>query len=177
MKERNCKYSECKKMFVKNPNKSIDYCCSSDCYYKHAMQLKEKKAGKEKAATKKELMTKSDWIKLTQQVFNKYIRLRDKDQPCISCDAPLIGKYDAGHYYSCGAYPGLRFEELNVHAQCVRCNQHLHSNSTVYSIKLPNRIGDYNFELLKDVRNVPKNYSIPELQELIKTYKQKIKDL
>lgn len=71
--------------------------------------------------------------------FRKWIRERDKDQPCISC-----GKYttlQAGHFYSAGHYPVLEFHPDNVHGQCLRCNYHLHGNLINYRANLINRIG------------------------------------
>lgn len=173
LKPKKCK--NCKVEF--SPYRPLQIVCSLKCTLEHNDKKQDQKKRKEKQQAKKELMTKSDWIKLTQQVFNKYIRLRDKDQPCISCDKDLTEKYDAGHYFSCGAYPNLRFEELNTHGQCVRCNQHLHGNITEYSIRLKDRIGEKAFSQLIGIRNKYQNYSIPELKELITLYKQKIKDL
>ena len=48
------------------------------------------------------------------------IRLRDKHQPCISCGKPLEGKYDAGHFFQ-QQNNRSRFNEDNVHGQCVHC--------------------------------------------------------
>lgn len=141
------------------------------------LKQKEKAKIKEKKAKIEQLMTKSEWLKLAQQVFNKFIRLRDKHKGCISCDAPLINKFDAGHYYSVGAYPNLRFNEDNVHGQCVYCNQHRHGNIHEYTIKLPIRIGNEAFEQLTTNRGQALNISIYEVQELIKIYKQKVKIL
>lgn len=151
--------------------------CSPKCAAGLAKQQQQEKEAKAKVIKKKEMMTKSDWIKSLQQVFNTFIRLRDRSQNCISCDTPLMGKYDAGHYYSCGAYPALRFNELNTHGQCVACNQHKHGNITEYAHRLPNRIGHSEFVELLTIRNIPKHYSIEELQELILLYKEKIKQL
>ena len=79
--------------------------------------------------------------------FHKYIRERDKDKPCISC-----GKYNklqAGHFYSAGQYPGLRFEEKNVHGQCLHCNYFKHGSLINYTHNLVDRIGAYDFGQLK----------------------------
>lgn len=141
------------------------------------LKIKEKAKAKEKKAKIEQLMTKSDWLKLLQQVFNKFIRLRDKYKGCISCDSPLINKYDAGHYYSVGAYPNLRFNENNVHGQCVFCNQHRHGNIHEYTLRLPNRIGQKEFEALTTNRGQPLNISIHEIQALIKVYKFKVRKL
>ena len=125
---------------------------------------------------KESLMTLSDWLKIAQAHFNRYIRERDKDKPCISC-----GEYrktnDAGHYFSVGNYPALRFNEKNCHLQCVYCNRHLHGNLTEYEPRLRALIGDKEMERLYNERNKPKHYTIPEVKFLIETYKQKLKDL
>ncbi len=73
---------------------------------------------------------------LAQVVFNKYIRLRDKDKPCVSCDKPLGSKYDAGHYFSSGGHKAVTFDENNVHGQCVTCNQHKHGNLLILVVQV-----------------------------------------
>lgn len=129
---------------------------------------------KEHKEAKEKLKTHSDYIKELQKIFNTYIRLRDEKKPCISCKKPLIGKYDAGHYYPTSSYPNLRFNENNVFGQCVECNQHKHGNLTEYTINLPERIGLEQFEYLKSIRNISTKYTIAELKELIETYKIKV---
>jgi hypothetical protein len=78
--------------------------------------------------------------------FHTFIRDRDKDKPCVSC-----GKYttlQAGHFYSAGHYPGLKFDPLNVHGQCVRCNLYLSGNLINYRLRLTNRITQKQLETL-----------------------------
>jgi hypothetical protein len=145
---------------------------------KAARELKEKKDHREwKAKTKDKLMTLSDYIQICQKVFNTYIRMRDKNELCISSGRPLKGKYDAGHYYSTGAYPNLRFHEDNVHGQSVHDNRDLHGNLIAYREGLIKRIGIERFEALEALKQVPRHYTIPEVKELIKTYRNKIKEL
>ena len=103
--------------------------------------------------------------------------MRDYGKPCISCGGNLGSKYDAGHFYSVGSSPNLRFNEYNVHAQCVHCNQHLHGNLILYSEQLPLRIGVDMFETLKSIRNIPLKLTTAEIKEQISYYKLKIKDL
>jgi hypothetical protein len=124
------------------------------------------------------LKTKKDYEKELEPIFNEFIRLRDEGQPCISCDA-IWGTYkvNAGHYYPAGTYKNLRFDEENVHNQCVHCNQHKHGNLSEYAIRIPNRIGAIAFDLLQQRRLVPANYSIPELIEMKVIYKDKVKEL
>ena len=112
-----------------------------------------------------------------QQVFNQFIRLRDKGKPCISCNKPLQGKYDAGHYYSVGSYPNLRFHEVNVHGQCVECNQHKHGNLIEYGIRIESRIGKSQVAELMDQRKSNLKLTRDEIIDLIKHYKQLVKQL
>ncbi len=139
---------------------------------------KAKQWQKEKKEIKEKLMTKSDYLNIAQKVFNTYIRLRDKDKPCVSCDKPLKqNDINASHYYSVGSSPNLRFNEFNVHNSCIRCNKELHGNIAEYSIRLPLRIGKENFEQLIQDRNKPSLYSINDVKEIISKYRQKIKEL
>jgi len=94
----------------------------------------KKEWSKEKAVIKEKLKTHSEWLNDFQKIFNTYIRVRDFGKPCISCDRPLKDKFDAGHYFSVGAYPNIRFNNDNVHGQCVYCNQHLHGNISEYAM-------------------------------------------
>lgn len=74
------------------------------------------------------------------EVFNKWIRERDKDLGCISCSKPTFEH--AGHYYSGGHYSGVRFNEINVNGQCVRCNNFLHGNLIGYRKGLIKKYGE-----------------------------------
>jgi hypothetical protein len=158
------------------------YCCyecliedrSTETYKKAIKQavMKENKAKiKEWKETTK---THSNWLQELQKVFNQFIRLRDVEQCCISCKRPLINKYDAGHFLSVGAYPNLRFDEYNVHGQCVYCNQHKHGNISEYTCNLPERIGLEQFESLMNRRKLPLKITIEEIKEQIEYYKKKV---
>ena len=144
---------------------------------KHEKEIRINNAIEKKKILEK-LETHSDWLRKLQKVFNAYIRERDKNKPCISCQVLLNGrKFDAGHCYSVGAYPNLRFNEDNVHGQCVHCNQHKHGNIHEYMSNLPKRIGVEAFERLQAERSKPLKLSIPEIKELIEVYKQKRKSI
>jgi len=175
-----CKY--CKSKFeVKHFNRK--FCYEDNCIQmatkdilKTSNEVKRKEWAKRKAKKKESLKTKQTYVKELQVIFNRFIRLRDKDEPCISCGKKLGVKYDAGHYRSAGGSPELRFEENNVHAQCVYCNQHLHGNLINYRLGLINRYGLAVVDWL-EIQHEPKHYSIDELKELKEYYKQKIKEL
>lgn len=126
---------------------------------------------------KERIKTRTEYLRELQQVFNQYIRLRDRGKPCISCGKSLQGKYDAGHYYSVGSYPNLRFHEDNVHGQCVECNQHKHGNLIEYGINLPKRIGAKRMDELANLRAGLLKLTKDEIVEQIKLYKQAVKNL
>jgi hypothetical protein len=175
----------CKAEFI--PRATTQVVCSYDCSYTYVgwQKQKERKAKskawiKRKRELKESLKTKSDYIKELQKVFNTYIRLRDQGLSCISCSRimdPKLRKYDAGHYYSVGQYPSVRFNPNNVHAQCVECNQYRHGNIHEYGKNIINRIGLEAYKQLDVKKNSPARYSIPDLKALILEYKKKVKKL
>ena len=168
IKQKKCK--ECGSDYT--PFKTTQVVCSPKC----ASILAEKKVWKEKKKIMIEnTRTRTEWLAILQVIFNKYIRERDKNRPCISCDKQLTGKFDAGHFFSVGSYPNLRFNENNVHGQCVFCNQHKHGNHIEYGTRLINRIGNLEYNKLFNSRGDALKLTLNEIQELIKVYKSKIK--
>jgi hypothetical protein len=108
-------------------------------------------------------------LKKTQTVFNAYIRERDKDKGCISCGGNI---QQAGHYFSQGNHSALRFDETNVHGQCIRCNMYLHGNLIEYGMGLVERYGSsYHLTLLGKSKNKLKKWTRQELEEIINKYK------
>jgi len=138
------------------------------------VKAKEKAWRKEKKERKEKLKTKGDYLKEVQTVFNKWIRLRDKNKVCISCQKKAK-KENAGHYRSVGSCPELRFEPLNVHLQCEYCNTYLHANLINYRINLINKIGIKKVEWIES-KHDPKRYTIKQLIDLKEYYKRKIKE-
>ena len=84
-------------------------------------------------------VTIPDLIAKAAKRFNKFIRERDKHLGCISCGGAVE---NAGHYYSAGQYPPLRFNEDNVHGQTIACNKWRHGNLIEYRKGLVKRIGE-----------------------------------
>src|SRR5690606_32947616 len=80
-------------------------------------------------------------IHKTQLMFNKFIRERDKYKPCISSGIPYLIDFDAGHCFSVGSYPSLRFDYDNVHGQSINANRFLYGDFENYIVNLPERIG------------------------------------
>jgi hypothetical protein len=146
------------------------------CAIEHSRALNAKKQKKEIKEAKTRLKPKADYLKEAQAVFNRYIRLRDKDEPCISCSRFHTGQYHAGHFRTVGAAPELRFNEYNCHKQCSVCNNHLSGNLLEYRRKLISKIGIDKVEWLEGSHE-PKKYTIDEIEDIKKLYRSKIKEL
>jgi hypothetical protein len=151
------------------------YCLKDECLRVFVAETKEKQWKQTKTRMKNDLKTTSDWLKEAQAVFNKYIRERDKGLNCISCNKPPLKK-NCGHYYSQGGHSNVRFDEDNCHLQCEHCNTYLSGNLLNYQIGIEKRIGAEKLIELQGRAHLEKKWSVDELKEIIKTYKQKIKN-
>lgn len=159
-------------------------CKPFPCAVEHAKAKEEKNrekyAREQKRADRKrleEMKTKPEITKEAQKEFNRYIRLRDHDKPCISCGMPTTAKealtggyWDCGHYRSVGSMPSLRFEPLNAHKQCKRCNRYLSGNVVEYRAGLIKRIGPDNLAWVEGPHS-PKNYTRDQLREIRDYYR------
>ena len=172
IKNKTCKI--CKVKFT--PTRPLQSVCSPHCAYTHAKAVRVKTERKETREAKVRLKSKSDWLKETQTVFNQFIRLRDKEEPCISCQRHHKGQYHSGHYRSVGAHPELRFDELNVHKQCSVCNNYLSGSLVEYRINLINKIGIDAVNYLEGKHEL-KHYTIDDIKSIKALYKLKIKAL
>ena len=113
------------------------------------------------------------------KVFNHFIRFRDQSNGmfrCISCNENKSTRLmHAGHFHSAGHNEAVRWDEDNVHGQCVKCNTFLHGNLLEYQKGLIEKIGNKRFKVL-ELRRFNKSKMMPfELSLLIQQYKQKIK--
>ena len=150
------------------------YCFNKMCVDAWIQEAKIKDWKKTKSKMKAELMTLQDYIKLAQITFNKYIRLRDKGNVCISCQKPPK-KENAGHFYNANNHYNVRFDENNVHLQCEHCNTFLSGNLINYRENLLKKIGAEEFNVLEGKSKVTRKFTKEELKEIINTYKKKIK--
>ena len=152
------------------------YCFKPECVKVWVETENAKQWTKKKSQMKADLTTLSDYLKLTQQVVNKYIRVRDEGLNCISCDLPPKKK-NAGHYYSQGGHSAVRFDEDNIHLQCEHCNTFLSGNLLNYQIGIEKRIGGEKLMQLQAKAHDIKKWTKEELKEIIEIYKKKIKNI
>jgi hypothetical protein len=129
------------------------------------------------AKKKQSLLSLQDHLKLTQGVFNKFIRERDKGNPCISCGKKINGVTHASHYLSSGGHSNVRFDEDNVFNACFSCNVALSGNLLKYRSKLIELLGNERLESLELRGTLTKKWTVKELEELRELYKQKLKEL
>jgi len=118
-------------------------------------------------------------------IFSKYIRLRDANWQgycsCISCSVVLpIKEIQAGHFIDAGSDKALKYEETNVHAQCVSCNYFKSGNKLEYRRRLIDKIGIKlveKLELSHHFKTTHKKLNQLELNAMYEFYKKKIKTL
>lgn len=88
-----------------------------------------------KTLTRKELIKRCDRLR---QTYARYDGAKKKKgqwvNTCVTCGAELpCNKTNGGHFIPRACYP-LRWDEKNVHCQCVRCNLYKNGAYIEYSL-------------------------------------------
>jgi hypothetical protein len=152
------------------------FCLDADCVRVWVEFEKTKQWKEKKQKMQQELETIQDYVKMTQIIFNKFIRLRDKGQVCISCQKKPL-KQNCGHFFNANNHWNVRFSELNCHLQCEHCNTYLSGNLIEYQRNLIHKIGIENYNELEAEARKTRKFTKEELKELMQIYKKKIKEL
>jgi hypothetical protein len=187
-KPKKCRVATCRASFV--PSRMGQAVCSPACAMidapRHEPKARKALADIERKdikVRKEKLKTRADHLREAQAAVNEYVRLRDANLPCISCDSTpndndlMTGsRWDAGHYRSVGACPELRFEPLNIHRQCVKCNRNLSGNAVEYRIRLVLRIGAEKVAWLEGLHPACK-YTVEEIKAIKAKYRAMTKEL
>jgi hypothetical protein len=110
--------------------------------------------------------------------FQKWIRFRDANDPCISCGSTTSSIWDAGHYLKAELYTGLIFDETNVNKQCRKCNSYLGGNESAYRVGLVKKYGEKKVKALELAADKMRTYrySREELIDLKKRYQKRLRD-
>jgi len=175
VKQKKCKVCKvCCAKFI--PRAAFQTCCSFPCAVIYVKRVEEKKQDQQNRRNKKWFYSndRKHQLKLTQKVFNEYIRARDRNEFCISCGRKHDGQYHAGHFLTTAAHPELRFNELNAHKQCSPCNNYLSGNIVEYLPRLVAKIGQDKVDFLYNNQSKYK-YTLDDLKEIREYYKNKIK--
>lgn len=178
MKQKKCKYKSCGISFT--PSRPLQSVCSPICGLKLAEYNRkknaEKKLRRELREGREKLKTAADHAKEAQMIINRYVRLRDRNDGCISCDKPSTwhGQWHASHLRSVGSSPSLRFNLWNIHKSCSVCNNHLSGNISEYLTRVREKIGDEKVDWLYS-QNKPAKFDIDYLKRLKKVFRKKIR--
>ena len=115
----------------------------------------------------------------TQFYFNRFIRLRDYGNQCISCNS--WNTAHASHYYNVGHYSSMRFNEDNCHVSCMQCNKYKRGNLLEYRKKLIVKIGIDRVNELDRLSEIHKRKSVKwdriTLIEKLEYYKKRCREL
>lgn len=143
---------------------------------KAKLLVKKESKAKDKAAREK-LKTLGQYEAEAKKSFQKFIRLRDSELNCISCDTPTSDIWDGGHYKKAEIYSGVIFDERNCNKQCRYCNRFLGGNEANYRTGLVKRFGEpYVLELeIYSNETRQHKYTKQELIDIKKFYDLKIK--
>lgn len=127
--------------------------------------IKRKPARKKRAKSELSAFKKKLWIK-----FAAWIK-RKKGNTCFSCGKKdLVGKQlHAGHMFSAGKYPAIRWDEWNVWPQCAYCNIFLKGNYIEFHARFKITFGLDEYDRLHNARNDVKQWRLEDLKEIERT--------
>lgn len=117
------------------------------------------------------------WTKRIDPPFHRFIRLRDTNDEgygtCCSCNKPIhFHDGQAGHFVT-RQHKATRWDEENVHLQCIYCNQWEGGAQYAYSKFLGQDKAD---ELMAKSRQIFK-LSDAEFEDIYYYYKEKVMEL
>lgn len=186
-KPRSCANRPCPVKFV--PRRPLQSACSPACAVEIAIKKREAVGKQQKAAERKEIKarkekikTRGEYVKELGVAHRAWVRARDEGKECISCPTILVkrgapgGDYDAGHYRGVGRAKHLEFVDMNVNGQCKHCNDH---GKGMYLEQRPKMIERYGLPAVEalEADQEPRKYSIPDLVELTKLYRARLREL
>ncbi len=173
-REKKCK--ACLKSF--HPFLSTQVVCGVKCALIWGRKEAEKRARQKHRCDIERIKPRSKLLAEAQVAFNAFIRLRDADLGCVSCDktATWSGQWHASHYRSVGAHTEFRFDESNVHKACSVCNNVLSGALSEYRQNLIKRIGEAGVLRLEGPAEIPKR-TREQIIEIKESYRKKCREL
>lgn len=157
--------------------------CGAKAERKAAKAIKTA-AKEDRAETKRrkeDMKPLRDLLAEAQTEFNRFIRFRDADLPCICCGSPFEpmkpgGSMDAGHFRSRSTAPQIRFNEDNVFGQRKNCNRPGGTTYAKFRAGAIDRIGLERVEAV-EADNSLKKWTKGEVREIRDTYRTKANEL
>lgn len=173
---RKCVY--CKTKF--EPKSANHIACGVECVVAYKRKQSDKAEARKQAENKKvlkeKLKTKSDYEKELQKEVNTIIRLIDQGHDCISSFRPMKKEQQqAGHFYSVGSHPALRFHLHNIYGQSIEQNMYQSGNPLGFMVGLDQYFGS----VIKNyVLNLKQDYPVLKLSvEELKNATMKAKSI
>jgi len=122
------------------------------------------------------------WLLINTRTWcHKYIRLRDKGRDCVSCGHEWNPNHQAGHWKKAELYSTLKFDELNIHNQCMGCNLMKDGNVQQYADRITLRITEADKakieQMAKDEKKNSFKWDRIKLNETREYYKDKYNKL
>ncbi len=194
MKKYKCKFCQNQyemdvKIYARRSLTGLKKCCTEiGCMSKAAMDALRKKKEAEEKKRKQDWREKKIAFKFEtskqvneplQKAINKIARLLDKDQPCLARPFEIAANYDAGHIFSVGSYPALRYNLWNIHKQSVKSNKYLGGEQILMLEGIETR---YGLEKRQFIESLPLLYpvlkpTIEQKKEWLKKANKIIRDL
>jgi len=94
----------------------------------------------------------TDWNKKLQTKINLIVRLIDFNQPCLAKNK-LANQMHAGHVFSRGSNPMLRFNLHNIHRQSAQSN-HFQNEDGLFREGIIKEYGIMYFEFISNLRQI-----------------------
>jgi len=116
------------------------------------MQKAILKASKPKFDKVKAKENTTDWNKKLQSKINEIVRLIDKDQPCLA-KGIHAKQMHAGHVFSRGSNPMLRFNLHNIHRQSAQSN-HFQNEDGLFREGIVKEYGYTYFNFISELRKI-----------------------
>jgi hypothetical protein len=150
----------CKETF--KPMNSLSKVCSPKCAIDYAIKQRSKAERIAAQEDRKVIRAKLARLKpgyleaKAQGAINAYVRIRDHEKGCISCDKPANwhGQWHAGHLKTRGANSWTRYHLWNLNKQCSVCNNHHSGNVAEHERGIVERYGQ---ERLDYLNSAPKS--------------------
>jgi len=155
-----------------------DYALIKSNAARQRLDNKANKAAKVKhTADKERVKTKAKWLQELQVLVNQYVRIRDCNDGCISCDKGPTwgGQWHCSHYFSRGHSSSLRFNLWNMHKSCSVCNNHLSGNIESYTPKLIIKIGESKYNYMVRHKSDIRVYDVKWIRQAIKIARKAVK--
>jgi len=175
IKLKKCKVCQQKFVIERFNQQTCDYKCAIELAKSKQKEKDEKDWKVKKAILRDNLKTLGQYEQDAKKSFQKWIRMRDEKQSCISCGVKETDLFDGGHYFKAELFSGLIFDERNCHKQCRKCNRFLNGNELQYRSGLISRYGIEFVNQLESESNEKRNHKFTKNELIAKKLQYDIK--